>query len=137
MPVTVHVTPPTEERATYIDHILWAPKKKQKYRRRNFVRQETRVHSKCRKRLDFNHVADIEEPMEMSQEEVPRVSPESQKKQTKPEDVPATPELKRKLETSTQMDLNVRLGRVPSKQDGARSAHPQAAKRRLSLSSFR
>lgn len=137
MPVTLQVTPPTEERATYIDQILWAPKKKQKCRRRNFVRQETRVHSKCRKRLEFNHVADIEEPMEMFPKETPRVAVESQMKEPKPEEVPATPELKRKLETTAQIDLNVRLGRVPSKQDGARSTHPQAAKRRLSLSSFR
>ncbi|XP_031556565.1 uncharacterized protein LOC116293297 [Actinia tenebrosa] len=136
MPVTLQVTPPTEERATYIDHILWAPKKKQKYRRRNCVRQETRVHSKCRKRLQFNHVADIEEPMEVSPNEPPRVSVDSQKKETKPEEVPATPELKRRLETANQIDLKVRL-RVSSKQDGARSTHPQAAKRRLSLSSFR
>lgn len=134
MPATLHVTPPPENRLPYSGHILWAPKKKQSFRKRNFIPSENRVHSKCRKRLEFSHVEDFVEPTEQAK------NPPADKKlkQESQECIPATPNMKLSEERRETVDQNnLKFLRPLSKQGAARGSEIPAAKRKLNLSTFR
>lgn len=132
MPATLHVTPPPDNRIPYSGHILWAPKKKQSYRKRNFIPAENRVHSKCRKRLEFSHVADFVEPSQQGSSTTAKEKKNSESQASV--HVPATPNLK--CQETVEQD-NLKFLRPSSKQGTARGSHTQTAKRKLNLSTFR
>lgn len=134
MPATLHATPPPDNGLPYSGHILWAPKKKQSFRKRNFIPSTSRVHSKCRKRLEFSNVEDFVE----SSEKAKNSSKDENAKLEGQDSVPVTPNLKLIQERQETVEQNnLKFLRPICKQDAARGSQAPTAKRKLNLSTFR
>ncbi|EDO45468.1 predicted protein [Nematostella vectensis] len=141
MPATIQTTPSQFNKETeHLQRIAWAPKKKKPFQRRiSVLREDARIHSQCRKRLDFSSIEVEEEPTQEDGEDfepLPGVQLTGFPSGASSNVTPNTPNLK-----------PLQIGEVPAKsQELLFDAAPtkKAArnprlpvKRKLTLSSFR